>query len=127
MRSRLLPPEDWGRLGGTELASVVDRLNPETTQVLVVETSEGAIVGCWALLTILHAEGIWIDPAYRRTGAVARRLLRAMRVAVTNTGAGSVVTGSCADGITDLLQRLGAKPVPYQEFVLPMDGLCRQP
>jgi len=61
MNDRILPPEEWSRLNGTEAESVWPMLNPGSARVLVVE--EGAeIVATWTFLTVLHAECLWIAP-----------------------------------------------------------------
>ncbi len=74
--TRILPREDYGRLAGTELEAVREQL-PESASVVVVE-DDGEIVGCWALMPVLHAEGVWIAERERKRGRVALRLLRAM-------------------------------------------------
>ena len=54
MTTRLLPPEEWDKLDG-ELAQVRDHLDPDRAAVVVVEDGD-QVVGCWALLQVLHAE-----------------------------------------------------------------------
>lgn len=114
---RVLPHEDWSKLDHTELATVWRDLHPAYCQVLVVEDGE-RIIGCWALLNMWHVEGLWIDPAYRNTGIVARRLLHGMRTLTDQHGAAQVITTSVSPDVTDYLQRLGATPFPGQSFVL---------
>jgi hypothetical protein len=92
MTDRILPPEEWHRLAGTEIGPILDRFTPARTAMLVVE-EEGEIVGCWALLLVAHAEGVWISPAYRGGVAVARRLWRGMRRLVTGIGHCGFITG----------------------------------
>lgn len=116
MTDRVLPHEEWGRLAHTPLGAVVASLNPATTAVVVVEDTDGAIVACWAALTVVHAEGAWIAEPYRRRVSVTLRLWRAMRRIVAATGATRVVTGANSDEVRDLL---GDRCVPLpQEYVL---------
>ncbi len=119
MTTRMLPPSEWGRLAGSELADVADVIAPASTSVLVVEDDAGQIVGCWALVTILHAEGLWIHPDHRGRTGVARRLWAGMRRLVTDRGVRAVVTASMNPVITHLLEHAGARPVPGTAYVLP--------
>ena len=114
LTTRVLPPEEWDRLTG-EIGAVRDQLPPDRTTVLVVE-DDGAIVGCWALLTIYHAEGVWVHPAYRKRTSVARRLWVGMWALVQSLGAESFVTGAHAPEIDALLRERGTLLPP--EYVL---------
>lgn len=119
MVTRELPRAEWSRLTGTELESVTPFLHQDSTRVLVVEV-EGQIVGCWALMTVLHVEGIWIHPTYRRAGSVARRLLSTMRRWIGERDAQAVVTAAIDPDIARFLERLGASAIPGQAFIWPM-------
>jgi hypothetical protein len=114
---RELPAAEWGRLHGTELGAMVERLRPDQTRIAVVE-ADGRIVGCWSITAILHAEGIWIDPTYR-DGSVLRKLLRWMTQTARDLGARSVLTGASDPGIEDLIRRFGGHPIPPR-FALPL-------
>ena len=118
MTSRVLPPSEYPKLAGTEAASVWPRL-PDTAEVLVVE-DEGAILGCWVAMPILHAECLWIAPAHRGKAGVGRRLFRAMREAVTRAGASAVMTCAMTDDVRHLLQTAHATPLGGDHFMLPM-------
>ena len=117
LTDRILPPDEWHKLDGRDLSRVLALLNPANTQIVVVENEAGAIVGCWASVLILHAEGVWIAPEYRTRTSVARRLWRRMRDLVLASGARAVVTAADSPQITTLLDRQGAQPLP-QEYVL---------
>jgi len=114
LTDRVLPPSEWSRLSGMDLSTVVDRLDPESTTIVVVEDGD-QIIGCWALVTMLHAEGVWIDPAYRGRVSVARRLWRGMRACVRLRGRRAVITGANQPVIHMILKR--ATPLP-QEYLL---------
>jgi len=118
MRTRILPPEEWESLEGTELETVYPTLNPQTAKVIVVE--DGAVlVGCWALLPMLHAECIWIHPDYRkRATSPAPHLWRAMQDTARAMGAPSVVTGALTDDVAALIQRVGGVELPGRHFVI---------
>lgn len=116
---RLLPPDEWPRLADTELGPTWHLLEPDAARILVVE-QDGAIVGCWAFLNVLHAEGVWVHPAHRGGSSVARHLLRGLYEIAATTGAKAVWTGSVSDQIDGLLEGLGAQEVPFKSWVIPM-------
>lgn len=120
MICRQLPPSEWNRLVGTELEASYQRLNPAWAVVLVVEDEAGAIVGCWALLTVRHVEGLWIHPDHRGRGRVAARLWTAMRRLVHASGGSAVMTAAVTSEVEALLQRKGATVLPGTHWVLPM-------
>lgn len=114
--TRILPCTEYARLSGTELDTVWPHL-PERAQVLVVEDGD-QIVGCWALYPLWHAEAIWISPAHRKVGRVARRLLQAMWDLARGVGAKTVITGAVDDSVRDLIGRLGGFKLPGDQYVL---------
>lgn len=114
MTTRTLPREEFGRLVGTELEAVAPILPPAAT-VLVVEDA-GQIVGCWALFPVWHAEGLWIAPAHRGKGGVARRLLAGLRTAAHAQGARAVATAATDERVESMLDRLGAVALPGVHF-----------
>lgn len=114
--TRLLPPPEWSRLAGTELAALWPKL-PETARVVVVERA-GAIVGAWAAFPIWHVEGAWVAPG---TGAgVARRLWVGMQRVIRALGVPCVWTGAETDAVRGLLEKRGAVRVPFDSYVWPM-------
>lgn len=120
MTDRILPPEEWHKLAGTELGPALAALPPERTAILVVEDDAGQIVGCWALVLWYHAEGVWIAPAHRGKTSVARRLWRGMRALAQGVRTPTVITGA-ADPAMHALLRKRATALP-QEYVV-----CLQP
>lgn len=120
MTTRVLPVEEWPRLAETTFGPVLGALRPEACEILVVE--DGArIVGCWALLTVLHVEGVWVADEERRRGAVQRRLLHGMRALVAQHGSSSVWTGAVTPEVEGIIQRLGGEPIPFPSYLLPFD------
>jgi len=121
MTTRELPREEWHRLSGTELEAYVRDAPDCVHTVLVVEDGD-RIVGCWSILTLVHVEGVWIDPAHRKHGAVARQLLGAMWRRLRALGVRGVLTGAVTAEVEQLLTRLGATRVPYVPYIWP----CRR-
>jgi hypothetical protein len=116
MTTRVLPPEEWDRLAGTELEGLA-AARLDTMTVLAVEDAEGAIVGCWSLLPIWHVEGIWIAPDHRGRSAVARRLLAGMRAVMAARGLHGVWTGAALDTVASLITRIGGRALPAQYYL----------
>lgn len=124
--SRILPPAEWSTLDGTALDPTYAQLNPETSRIIVVEDA-GLIVGCWAVFPVLHCEGVWIHEAYRGKISVVRRLLGRLRQLAELAGMSRMMTGCASDQVRDLLTRLDAERVPFDQFVLNVETLpCLQ-
>lgn len=124
--TRVLPPEEYFRLEGTE-AETVWPLLTDQAQVLVVEKND-QILGCWILQPVLHAECLWIAPEARRTGAVGRRLWGAMRNAVLGLGLRGVQTAAVTEDVKALLDKVGATRLPGDHFVMTFQeqNTCQQ-
>lgn len=121
MTTRVLPPEEWPLLEGTELETVYPYLNPSTTKVLVVEDGS-QIVGCWALMSILHAECVWVHPDYRKhVRSPAVHLLRGMRRLAHEQGAKTVITSALTDDVVALIAHIGGSELPGRHFVIPTE------
>src|SRR6185369_10825009 len=102
MRSRILPPEEWHRLVGTEAEKMFPHMNPEETRVMVVEDDAGEIAATWSLVRVVHAEFLWCAPKYRGSFGVAKRLLRIMRETAAAWNVSSVFTGAMSSHVEDL-------------------------
>jgi len=125
LMARVLPPEEWPRLNGTEAELLWPHMNPEQTRVLVVE-DEGRIVATWTLLRVVHAECLWVAPGHRGIFGVAKRLLDLMKKEASAWNVAAVMTGSLTPHVTGLIQRFGGVPVPFESFILPVNGLTRK-
>lgn len=121
MTSRVLPPDEWHRLAGTEVESIVPGLDPAQTAVLVVE-DDGSIVGTWVLLRMAHVECFWIAPDRRGKSGVFRHLLRHMRAIAHSWGVPCPITGAVTPEVSEMIRRLGGIPLPGEHFALPMGG-----
>lgn len=116
---RVLPPEEWPKLAGLEIAALLPWLVPEDTRVLVVEDND-AIVGVWAATRVVHLEGVWIDPAYRRQVPVVRRLLRGAWSVAKAWGAKACWTGAQTDEVRALIQKLHGQELAMTAYVVPV-------
>lgn len=126
MTTRILPPDEWPKLAGTELEAIWPVLDRERARVIVVE-HDGAIVGVWAGFPLWHAEGVYVAPAHRGRAAVARLLLSGMTALAQAEGYHSVVTASVQPAIDSLLERHGAVHLDGRHYALPVgDQACRQ-
>lgn len=119
MTSRWLMPDEWPKVAHTELGPALALLNPALTRILVVEDGD-EIVGCWALMPMMHAEGLWIAPAHRGKGAVLGRLWKALTGQARRMNLATVLTSSMSEDVTAILEARGAKPFPAS-YVLEMD------
>lgn len=120
IRQRVLPPDEYPRLVGTELEQVWPVL-PRDSTVLVVEQGD-QIVGCWAVIRYVHVEGLWIHPDHRRKSSVGARLWKAMKIRARELGATAVVTGAVSDDVRRLLAHAGGIQIPADTWVLPIGG-----
>ena len=107
MTSRLLPREEWARLAGTQLETVVPIL-PDGAQVMVVEADE-EILACVALYPLWHLEGLEI-----KNPAATRLLLDSIRTQTATLPA--VLSWAQNPVVGDFLTRLGAEPLPGEHY-----------
>lgn len=120
MTSRILPPEEWERLDGTEAETIWPMLDRAKTQIVVVE-QDGEIVGCHVLLLVLHAECLWVHPAHRGKSSVARRLWAAVQQTARDTfRVRTIATAACSDEVRELLRHVGAVTLPGTHHVIPV-------
>ena len=117
--TRVLPPEEWPRLAGTEAETLWPHLVPSQSRVLVVEQG-AAIVGVWVLMQLVHAECVWIAPRHRGVGSVARRLLAFMRTQARAWGARTVLAGTTDPAVGDLIAKLHGAKLPGEAYVIPL-------
>jgi hypothetical protein len=114
--ARQLPPDEWPRLVGTEAERIRPHL-PSGSRVLVVEDGP-AIVGCWILMPVVHAECLWIAAAHRGKASVARRLWTVMQRTAQAMGVPIVATAALTDDVRHLLEHVGATKVPGDHYAL---------
>lgn len=118
MTTRILPPEEWPHLAGTDAAALWPHLDPTRTRVLVVEDGE-EIVGTWVFMAVVHAECVWVKPSHRGRVSVIGRLLQGLRDIGAAWGVDRVVTGATSPVVEDIIARLGGAAIPGHAYVLP--------
>lgn len=119
--TRILPTEEFDRLPTRELADLRRYVPSDAMQVVIVE--DGArIVGAWAVVTMVHLEGVWIDPAYRHKSGVVRALLQ-RTFHVASALAKWAITGSTDPYVTRLITKhLHGVPVRAESFIVSVGG-----
>jgi len=118
LRTRILPPDEWPRLVGTEAEKAWPLLDPKNARIVVVE-EEGRIVATWIVMRVVHVECAWIDPSVRGSFGVMRRILGAMSEVAEAWGAANVISAAENEHVADLLVRLGGTKMPGDSFALP--------
>lgn len=122
MTTRVLPPEEWPRLAGTDTASVIAHLSPQDLSIVALE-DRGRIVGACALLWMPQIEGAWIAPEYRGWPALRLLLSTAWRLIPGRW----VITSALSDAVRRRLRRLGGRQLPGTYFMLSTteERVCR--
>lgn len=110
MVTRFLTRVEWPRLVGTEAEHLWPTLDPQTARVLVVEDGD-RIVGVTVLMSVLHADCVWIHPDYRTKVSVWRRL----RAAIEES-ADAVYVAACVPVLQKFFAKVGVR-VPGESFV----------
>lgn len=118
MTTRLLPAADWCRLDTVPEAGIPWRaMDPHRNHVLVTE-QDGQITGTLVLMQALHAECLWIAPAYRGRVSVFRRLRHAMLAYARAWRYPTVLMASMSKQMAAILAGLGADRLPGDHYVL---------
>lgn len=116
---RELPPAEDHRLAGLDIAVALPHVRREDLRILVVE-DDGQIIGTWAVQTIRHLEGVWIDPAHRGRGRVAKLLCDATLRVARETSPTFILTAATSPDVARLITRhLGGLKLPADTYVVP--------
>lgn len=123
MTTRQLPPEEWHRLAGTDAAAALGQLDPRWACIMVVEDGD-RIVAHHILLFVLHAEALWVDPAYRH-GLAGGRLWHAVQREAASMGVHALMTASIDPSVDALIAREGGWRIdhdgqPIAHFMIPL-------
>lgn len=118
MTTRVLPPSEYGRLDGLDVAEFLPLAADEDRRVVVVEDGE-RIVGVWGVFRCVHLEGVWIAPEYRARPRVVASLLHAT-LDVAKEWAPWAFTGAASDPIRRLIEKLGGQRVPMDLYAIPV-------
>ncbi len=126
MEARILHPDEWKRIEGTEIAVILPSVPSRDVAVVVVEDGD-RIVARWCVFQATHFEGIWIDPEYRGNVGVIRPLLRQAYAIPQVRGerwAFSAADDSPEKGLDKrvdrLLQKLGGTPIQAKFYAIPV-------
>lgn len=128
-RARQLPAEEWAeKLAGTELVQhLFDeegalRVAPEYVMVFVVE-EDGQVVACWAALTCVHLEGLWMLPDGYGGAGRARALLAATAEALLAQRITEALTTVADPDIAAMVERVGGRLLPGAQYVIPVGSV----
>lgn len=123
MTTRFLRPDEWDQVP-TPLKDTLPACDPNVTKVVAVFNAAGLIVGVACVQTTVHVDGLWIAPASRRRGSVARRLLDGIqRAAEPNR---SLLAHGMSAEVNEVMRRLGGQPLPAPAVVVPLPALRRK-
>jgi hypothetical protein len=122
LTSRELPPTEWPRLDGTELERMWPVLDPDHATVVVVEDEAGMIVGTWAVMAVVHAEGFGVSLAHRQDSRVLRLLMKTGHRVMARLGIASFVTAASTPEMATYLTRLQGIELPARFFTVPLRG-----
>lgn len=77
--ARVLPTEEWDRVRDFGPFAQAGTLpDPLFAKIIVLETPDGEIVGCWEMTTLALLEGLYLREDWRGSHAAAKRLLLGM-------------------------------------------------
>lgn len=114
-QSRELEPDEFEKL--KELWPFKDAgvtPSPNSMKFIVVE-KDGEIIGYWGLISVIHAEPLWIHPEHRKNIGVGRALWRGVVGILRKLGVPSVFAlvepGEGASEKGDMANRLGFTPI----------------
>jgi hypothetical protein len=120
MKSRILPPEEWARLGENLYA---DHLDARRGQFVVVEDEHGDIVGRMMFVLVPHAEDLWIAPEHRKRGVVGRHLVRAFHDYGQMAGVQAMIGGARSHDMHHAITaHLHGTPLKVGYYAIPVEG-----
>lgn len=117
--ARLLPPDEWPRLAGTDLESVWPHLDPTTARIVVVER-QGRIIGAVSVLRQVVLECLWVAPEWRARSTVGGHVLRLALQVAKHWGVRMAFTLPATDGLMAQAVRCGGVRIP-RVVVLPVE------
>lgn len=121
-RARVLPPDEWQRLGLHPDALPAD---PSCALILVVENEAGAIIGRWFAYNTVVLEGLAIAPDYQKHPGVAARLLQTMTAELIDRGVPQAITLIQTEDVARLAERHGLTPLDGQLWVLDLRAMVQ--
>jgi GNAT superfamily N-acetyltransferase len=117
--TRVLPQAEWSRVAHLDVSMWLPYVAPEDVRIVVLEDGD-RIVGCWGAFRVVHLEGVWVDPAYRRQPHAVQALKDAA-IEVASRWAPWAITGAATAAVRRLITRhLGGVPMPMESFAIPL-------
>ena len=123
MKTRILRPDEWGRVPTHEMPSLLPFTAPQNIAIIVTENEAGEIVGVLSALRVTHLEGLWVKPEYR--GRMVAWELYTQALALANVRDETWVVGGAADGdetMDNLIRRCNGTPLPLRFYSMPVGG-----
>ena len=114
--SRVLPPSEWSKLVGTEAERLHPLLDPQKDRVVVVER-DGEVLACTVLMSVLHAECVWIHPEHRGRAGVVRQLYAGIERVASEQGARVVDVVATVPVMKRFCRWIGAHLIEGEHFV----------
>lgn len=107
--TRVLPADEWQKLGLPDESLPSD---PENALVVIVQNSEGEVIGRWMAYSITILEGLEIDPRYQKRPTVASRLFTSMIRLLRYRGVTAASTLIQKTEIEELAKHVGFTQLP---------------
>jgi len=118
MLSRILPPEEYGRLKMTGFPDISKAMQSDDCRILVLEDGE-EIVSTMAVVRVVQFESFWINPKYRGNPRVGG--IWALAVGCAKAWSARWVAALCdSDRMAKHIRRLGGHPVKAEWFTIPI-------
>jgi hypothetical protein len=112
MRTRVLEPSEWQRLGAG-FPQFLQYVRPEDIEIVVVEDDDDEIAASMGVMRTTH-----LEPKYRGNAGVVRQLLRGTADAAQRWGASWLLAFAADDAVRQHLTRLGGVKLPVDSYVL---------
>lgn len=113
VKARRLPPDEWGRLrefGPFQHAGVLP--DPAHAIVVVLEDTDGEIVGSWMAKDTVLLEALYLNMNFRHHAPAAKALLMGMIKELQEGGVSEAITVIQDAAVARLAPKAGFTPVP---------------
>ncbi len=113
MIARELPQSEWHRLDGTFQQDLVPQLTDQC-RVIVVEDN-GKIIAGWSLLTVQHAECLFVSDEHRNA---LLPLLRCVRKTAESMGVHHFVSGTDLPSVVQMIEDFDGTELLHRYFLI---------
>lgn len=122
-RFRVLPPAEWDRLKDFGVFAQAGLLrSADHATIVVVETRDGKIAGSWFAADLVLLEGLHIAEEYRKSPAVARKLVVGMIEFLREREVRLAMTVTVDAEIAAMTRKAGFVPLPGTLHLLTVGG-----